>query len=746
MTKHAQSERRRQAALTDLYRWLIVCVGALAVLHAAWHVRPERLDLGLVVLVVLAALTSLHLAIPVPRFDTNITVSDTFIFLALLLYGEEPAVLLGAAEGIFAGLRASKSKRPVTILFNAAAVACAVAATGHALRAIFGEPVNLPNERWPVMATAIGTMALVQYATHTWLVAIGLAIKTKQPIWRAWHRNYLWSSITYFVGAATAGAIVWLNATVGLYALAVALPTIVILYFTYANYLEDIRATAAQAELAERRRAEQAEQHVRELSRYIAELEQTTRALEESREHFRYVAFHDVLTGLPNRALFAEHVQLAIERARRHADQTFAVLFIDLDRFKYINDCLGHAVGDKLLVATARRLESCVRQVDTVARFGGDEFAILLDRLTSANEAVGVAERIQEALSVPFQLDRYEAFVTASIGIAFGRDGEYVAPDEIIRDADIAMYRAKESGRARYELFDKEMHSRAVSRLRLENDLRRALAKQEFCLHYQPIINLHTGKLAGFEALARWQHPERGLVSPVEFIPVAEETGLIVPIGRWMMQEACHQMSAWHRQSPGNRHLTLSVNLSGKQLAQPDLTDQIEAILNEAGLPARALKLEITETVVMENAESATAAFDRLRKMGVRLSIDDFGTGYSSLGYLHRFPFDTLKIDRSFIGSIGQSDENLEIVHTITKLAHNLGMDVVAEGVERAEQVAVLRSLSCHYGQGFFFSKPLDSDAATQFIELASSDERKPFVPLPPASEDADGVDVPFIM
>lgn len=713
---------------------------------AAWHLQPGRFDPGLLVLAALAALTSLYLAIPVPRFDTNITVSDTFIFLALLLYGKESAVLLGAVEGIFAGLRASKSKRPVTILFNAAAVACSVWMTGHAMRAAFGEPVDLLNRSWSVVVTAVSAMALVQYATHTWLVAIGLAIKTGQSLWQAWRRNYLWSSITYFVGAATASAIVWLNATVGLYALAVALPTIVILYFTYANYLEDIRATAAQAELAERRRAEQAEQHVRELNRYIAELEQTTRALEESREHFRYVAFHDVLTGLANRALFAEHVRLAIERARRHADQTFAILFLDLDRFKYINDCLGHAIGDKLLIATARRLESCVRQVDTVARFGGDEFAILLDRVTDANEAVRVAERIQEALSVPFQLDRHEAFVTASIGIAFGRNGEYIEPDEIIRDADIAMYRAKEGGRARYELFDKEMHSRAVSRLRLENDLRRALAKREFCLHYQPIINLQTGRLAGFEALARWQHPERGLVSPVEFIPVAEETGLIIHIGRWMMQEACRQMDAWHRQSPVNRQLTLSVNLSGKQLTQADLLDQIEAILNETGLSARALRLEITETVVMENADSAAAAFERLRKMGVRLSIDDFGTGYSSLGYLHRFPFDTLKIDRSFVGSIGRSDENLEIVHTITKLAHNLGMEVVAEGVEREEQAILLRSLSCHYGQGFLFSKPLDCAQATQFIELVSSGEQKPFFSLPPTAEETNGVDIPFIM
>jgi diguanylate cyclase (GGDEF)-like protein len=445
-------------------------------------------------------------------------------------------------------------------------------------------------------------------------------------------------------------------------------------------------------------------------------LERTSRALQESKEHFRHAAFHDSLTDLPNRGLFSDYLRLAMERCKRQSDYVFAVLFLDLDRFKYINDSLGHSCGDQLIVELARRLQSCLRQVDTVARFGGDEFAILLDGIKDANDAVRVAEKIQLELLKPFVLAGHEAFTSASIGIAMSSAG-YDQADYILRDADTAMYRAKDAGKACYELFDLEMHSRAVIRMRLENDLRRAMERNEFCVFYQPIISLQTGRLAGFEALVRWQHPERGLVPPSAFIPIAEETGLIVPLGSWILEESCRQLHEWHLQHPANRALTMNVNLSSKQLLQSGLVQDVKEILERTQLAPRNLKLEITESVVMENAELAATMLKQLSDLDLHLCIDDFGTGYSSLSYLHRFPVDTLKIDRSFVNRIEEKDENVEIVRTIATLARNLGMEVVAEGVESEDQLACLKSLNCEYAQGFLFSRALPADAAARFIE-----------------------------
>jgi diguanylate cyclase (GGDEF)-like protein len=390
------------------------------------------------------------------------------------------------------------------------------------------------------------------------------------------------------------------------------------------------------------------------------------------------------------------------------------VLFIDLDRFKNINDSLGHNTGDQLLVAIAGRIGECLRPTDTVARLGGDEFAILLDGLEDWTLATAVADRVQNELLRPFSLNGHEVYTTASIGIRLSVDGREDA-ENMLRDADTAMYRAKDNGKARHELFHNTMHTRAVALLKLENDLRRAIERREFSVHYQPIISLDTETLAGFEALVRWDHPERGTVPPDEFIALAEETGLIAEIGTSVLREACTKLHEWHSIS-GRDSLTMSVNLSGKQLRQIDLIEQIEKTLQETGINPAWLRLEITETVVMENAELATSTLVRLRKLGVSLSIDDFGTGYSSLSYLHRFPVNTLKIDRSFIGRMTRGDENSEIVKTICTLANNLGMEVVAEGVETREQLQLLRSLKCQYGQGYLFSKPIDAETATALV------------------------------
>lgn len=427
-----------------------------------------------------------------------------------------------------------------------------------------------------------------------------------------------------------------------------------------------------------------------------------------------YEAFHDRLTGLANRALFFDRLQRSILRSQRRKDYCYAVLFLDLDRFKIINDSLGHHAGDQLLLAVSSRIQKCLRTGDSAARLGGDEFSVLLEDVKDAAGAVNIADRIQKEIALPLVINGHEVFTSTSIGIACSTTG-YESPEHVLRDADTAMYRAKASGKARHELFDEAMHLRAMQLLRLENDMRRAIERKEFLPFFQPIVRLSDNRLAGFEALARWQHPTRGLVAPIEFIPIAEETGLIGPIGQIMLYEACRQLRAWIDTYPTLSDIFVSVNLSAKQFAEPNLTDDIARTLLETALPGACLKLEITESMIMENASHSVAMLARLRELNLRLSIDDFGTGYSSLSHLHRFEANSLKIDRSFIYNMVDVSESLEIVKTIMLLAHNLNMDVIAEGIETTAQREQLRDMGCAYGQGYLFAKPL---AATQLKEI----------------------------
>jgi diguanylate cyclase (GGDEF)-like protein len=427
-------------------------------------------------------------------------------------------------------------------------------------------------------------------------------------------------------------------------------------------------------------------------------------------------AFRHALTGLPIRALFMDRLESALRRAKSNNTYSFAVLVLDLDRFKLINDSLGHAVGDELLVAIARRLEECLGEANTAAYLGGDEFMILLEEAVDPSAAMRVAEKIKGQLSLPFNVKGHEVFISASIGIAMSSTG-YERSEDLMRDADTAMYRAKARGKARYELFDKGMHSRAVALLQLETDLRRAVERGEFEIRYQPIVTLATGKLAGFEALARWHHPDGSLVSPKDFIPIAEEIALIIPIDRWVLHEACRQLRIWQDRYPSDPPLAINVNLSGKHFAKPDLVPHIEQVLKDTRIDPPTLKLEITESVVMENVDSASSILTRLKALDVRLNVDDFGTGHSSLASLHRYPFDTLKIDRSFVTDMEGNTENAEIVRTILSLGRNLSMSVVAEGVENEQQLALLRELECTYGQGYFFSKPLSKEEADSLIK-----------------------------
>ncbi len=438
-------------------------------------------------------------------------------------------------------------------------------------------------------------------------------------------------------------------------------------------------------------------------------------------ERLLHDAFHDALTGLPNRALFMDRLGHAVERARRHEEYSFAVIFLDLDRFKVVNDSLGHSIGDQLLMEVGRRLEECVRAGDTVARLGGDEFTILLEDVNDTDVAVRMAERIQQRLTMAANLSGQEVFTTASLGIALSSTG-YQRPEDILRDANIAMHRAKLSGKARHQVFDTTMHSHAVALLKLETDLRRTVTEREYKVCYQPIVSLKTDEVVGFEALVRWQHPERGLVFPDEFIPVAEETGLIIRLDRLVLREAARQLRSLNEQLQGRAPLTVSVNLSAKQFSHADLVKQVERILSETGLEAARLKLEITENVLLINTDAVNRMLTELKALGVELYLDDFGTGYSSLSYLHRFPIDALKIDRSFINRIGAGGDNSEIARAIVMLAHSLGMDVIAEGVETEEQLATLRELGCEYGQGNLFSPPIDiSEVKTLVCAPANS-------------------------
>jgi len=416
----------------------------------------------------------------------------------------------------------------------------------------------------------------------------------------------------------------------------------------------------------------------------------------------RHNAFHDSLTGLPNRALFLDRVGQALARMRRDERLMFGVLLLDVDHFKNVNDSLGHVAGDQLLVAIGERLMRCMRAVDTVARFGGDEFTVLIERINGAGDARRAAERIQREIAAPFRVDETEVFASVSVGIIIGGP-EYEGPEHIVRDADTAMYRAKAQGRARSEIFDSNMRADVVARLQVETDLRRAIERAELRVFYQPIVRLVSAEIVGYEALVRWQHPMRGMISPAEFIPIAEETGLIVPIGQFVLREACKQAAKWHPRY-------VSVNISNRQFAQSDLIAEVRDAIGTCGIQPELLHLEVTESVIMLQPDAALQVMSGLRAIGCRIALDDFGTGYSSLSYLHRFPIDTLKIDSSFVRA-AREPKNVEIIRSILALGHGLALDIIAEGIETQEQRELLESLDCEFGQGYLFAKPAPPDS-----------------------------------
>ena len=470
---------------------------------------------------------------------------------------------------------------------------------------------------------------------------------------------------------------------------------------------------------------ERLEQRVKERTR---EVESANRILKEEilqrnklEQKLRHDALHDSLTGLANRSLLMQEIEQCLNNAIDNPSQKFAILFIDLDRFKIINDSLGHLAGDELLIACAQRLEKCVEEQTTLARLGGDEFTILLHTVNQVEDAVVVANKVLQEFSQPFRLSSRSIMITVSIGIVVG-NSEYRQEIDLLRDADTALYRAKELGKARYEIFTQQMYFDAMRRLELENELRQAIADKQLILYYQPIFSLNRLKLTGFEALVRWQHPERGIISPEEFIPLAEETGSIVPLGEWVMLEACNQLKVWQTTIPAAESLTMSINVAGEQLREPNFIDLIDRIIATTGVNPRCLKLEMTESMLIQNTEQLIELLQQIKSRHIRLSIDDFGTGYSSLSYLPQFPIDILKIDRCFVNAMNIEQQNLEIIKTIISLAQVLDMQIIAEGIETKLQSNMLESLNVEFGQGYLFSKPLTVERAEIMIMMQNLD------------------------
>jgi len=817
---------------TKIYMMIILVIGFACLGTAFFYLPFEKLDVYFLFLFCFTIGIGSRMTVEIPRFKSHIAVSDTFIFLALLLYGGKIAIVLAAIEAFCSSWRFCNKK--ISVFFNAAAMALSTTIVVAALQ-IFGLYSEILSDQYGKNFSnffiTLSVIALTQFLASTTFAAIYGALKSEKPFWETWKTKYAWIFITYFVGAVSAGALVKLTERIGFGVVIASFPIIFFVYLTYRMYLKNVEMVTGQAE--------QAESHARVL-------EQQSVALRESEERFRsafnyapigialvspdgkwlkvnhalseilgytedeflaanfqamlfkkdlsgtlikvhellsgkiqtcqleqrYVhktgktvwilwsvstasesnqkrpnlifqiqditdkksaevqlqheATHDTLTKLPNRAFFMTRLKQALHKSQFQANYKVSILFIDLDRFKVVNDSLGHLIGDQLLVRISERLRECLRPNDIVARLGGDEFTILVEGAYDQTEVVGIAERLQEKFAQSFDLNGHDIYSSASIGILHASE-KHLTPEDMMRDADTAMYQAKRAGKACHEVFNENMHEAVKATLQLETDLRRAIERNELSVYYQPIHSLESGEVQGFEALARWHHRELGTLSPDKFIPLAEEIGLIDALDEQILRKACWQMRFLKDDAFDGSFLTLSVNLSCKQFAQRNLVEKIKLVLEETDFPPSRLKLEITETVFFEHREKAVEMLCQLREFGIELNIDDFGTGYSNLSYLMQMPISTLKIDRSFISPITADGDNTEIVEMIVMLARNLGMKVIAEGVETAAQLEQIKRLNCEGAQGYYFSKPLCFEDVQPFLNREK--ETKQIIP-----------------
>ena len=819
---------------TDGYMTAVIAGGIICVSAALVRLPFSVIDLNFLVLFCLTIFVGSRITVQIPKFKSHIAVSDTFIFLALLMYGGEVAVILSALEAFFSSWRFCNKKR--TIFFNAAAVALSTGLVYLGLRVLglYSGEHFYGSGSLDKVAIALCAMALIQFIANTAFASIHDALKNEIPLWETWKNKYIWSFVTYFVGAAGAGVLHLMSGKIGFGVIVAVFPVVFFVFMAYRMYLKNVEMSLQQAEMS-MQQAGQAEQ-------YAKILEQQSHALRESEERFRsafnyapigialvsssgawmkvnhalcdilgytekeflatdfqsvifpedlrdteakiqnliagktancqmehrylhktgktvwaswsvslasdsrsaapnlifqiqditgkklaeqklqHEATHDALTGLPNRKHFMTRLSDALRKSKTDQSYNVSVLFIDLDRFKYVNDSLGHLIGDQLLIKIAERLRDCLRPSDIVARLGGDEFTILVEGNYDGEEVLRIAERIQQKFSMPFDLEGHEVFSSASIGILHASE-QHLTSEDMMRDADTAMYQAKRAGKARHEVFDEKMHLAARETLQIETDLRRAIDNGELFVMYQPIFSLATRKIQGVEALTRWLHPKLGKISPSRFIGIAEEIGVIDALGEYILERTCREAGSILRAFSSEEPLTLSVNLSCRQFGQPNLVDNVERILKETQFPARQLRLEITESIFFEYQAKAIDMLKQIRDLGIEIDIDDFGTGYSNLGYLIRLPISTLKIDRSFVGPIDSKGNNTEIVKTVLGLARNLGLKTVAEGIETEHQLRTLQELGCEGGQGFLFARPmLIEDLAIYLNEISGSE------------------------
>jgi diguanylate cyclase (GGDEF)-like protein len=713
-------------------------LGGLCFIWATLNLSSDLFDWQFFLISCFAILVAPRLCFTLPRSGFILSFSDAMIFLAFLLYGGEAAIIIATVER-FANCTYLEYKGTLvgkyTFIGNVGIVAVSTTITFlfsfFILQTIKISPSSSATSN---LITVLGMLALSQFLSDSTLASLFHTLKTKTPFFSAWKKEGISISLTHFAGAGLAGIVYKLLHYADVFSVIISLTIFAVVYFTYRHIITEMTKSIEQAEQAERDKAEAERERRIEVEKYAENLavaltkeEETGKALWKSRQAFQQAALHDSLTKLPNRAFFGEILREVLGKTRKFSDVserntkirecnrvTCYVLFLDLARFKTINDSLGHTIGDKVLVLVAKRFLRILEQRDFVARLGGDEFAVVLKTIETAEQAEDIAWNIHQRISQPFSISGNKINIGINIGIA-PCTGDYETPEDVLRDADIAMHYAKERGTG-VELFSKELRQQFVQRAQIESELPFAIERGEMALHYQPIISLKDGSLIGFEALLRWFHRERGFVSPAEFIPIAEETGHIVPITTWILKETCNQLAKWQKISYAHRQLIVSVNISGRHLSYQSLLVDVEMALDSTKLSPSSLKLEITESAAMENAEQTIRMLSHLKSLGVQLSIDDFGTGYSSLSYLHRLPLDTLKIDRSFVNSVGENGEDSEILQTIVSLAKNLKMRVIAEGIETESQLNILKNLGCDYGQGYLMSKPLPKDAMEELL------------------------------
>ncbi len=800
---------------------LVLVAGLVCTGLAMANVPLARIDLYFALLVAITIGLGTQVSVPIPQLKSHIAVSDVFVFLAIIMFGGSLAVLLAAFEAFLSSWRFCSKK--ITIFFNASSAAVSTSAVVACLYA-FGIRTDeqLHGQTGYVQDFLIGlaVMTIVYFFVNTSLAALYDSISGNVRLAQVWKQKYLWSFITYFVGAGGAGILVQLSDRLGFVVIVAAVPIILLLYSSYRMYITTVRLSLQQAEQA---------------GQYAKELEEGAAALRESEERFRraftnapigialvgfdgrwlkvnkalcdllgyedsellastfspvthredlldvldgvrkltsgeeqscqleirylhksgrtvwanlsfsltdeafsnttslifqiedvtdkkhaaeklqFEASHDSLTGLPNRAAFVARLESALAELKANPKYQVSVLFIDLDRFKFVNDSLGHVIGDELLMLIAERLSTAMRPPDMVARLGGDEFVVLVEGRFLRERTTQIADRIQDRISQSFVIKGHEVFTTASIGILNATE-KHQSADDILRDADTAMYSAKRAGKARYETFDDAMRNAVLETVKLESDLRRAIKCGDLRVYYQPIFSLSDESIYALEALARWEHPEIGTISPDRFVPLAEELGLMDELTDYVLRTACRRMADLRKALPHTSEVKLSVNISSKQFGEEDILERIGTILCEADFPPDRLKLEITETVFFEDHERALGVLRQLRRLGIETDIDDFGTGYSNLGYLVRLPISTLKIDKSFVMLMSDIPANREVIRTIILLAASLGFKVVAEGVETEHHRDVLTGLGCDYGQGYFFSRPLEPQMLEEFI------------------------------